>query len=114
MLARIASTTLVGIDALAVEVEVDVATGLPGYHVVGLPAPPVKEGAVRIRSALEQVGHGLPNKKVTVNLAPADVRKPSTALDLPIAIGVLVADGLYGSEVVDGLVLLCFDTVLKP
>jgi magnesium chelatase family protein len=106
MLARIASTTLVGIDALAVEVEVDVATGLPGYHVVGLAAPPVKEGAVRIRSALEQVGHGLPHKKVTVNLAPADVRKPSTALDLPIAVGVLVADELYPVDAVDGLVLL--------
>jgi magnesium chelatase family protein len=60
MLARIASTTLVGIDALAVEVEVDVATGLPGYHVVGLPAPPVKEGAVRIRSALETEGRSSP------------------------------------------------------
>jgi hypothetical protein len=106
MLARIASTTLLGIEALAVDVEVDVATGLPGYHVVGLPAPPVKEGAVRIRSALEQVGHELPHKKVTVNLAPADVRKPSTALDLPIAVGVLVADGLYPVDVVDGLVLL--------
>src|SRR5262245_26440768 len=106
MLARIASTTLIGIDALAVEVEVDVSPGLPGYHVVGLAAPPVKEGAVRIRSALEQVGHELPNKKVTVNLAPADVRKPSPALDLPIAIGVLVADGLYAPEPLDRILVL--------
>jgi len=106
MLARIVSSTLVGIDAIAVDVEVDVATGLPGYHVVGLPAPPVKEGAVRIRSALEQVGHGLPNKKVTVNLAPADVRKPSPALDLPIAVGVLVADGLYPPDALDRILVL--------
>ena len=106
MLARVLSSTLVGVDALAVDVEVDVASGLPTYHVVGLPAPPVKEGAVRIRSALEQVGHGLPHKKVTINLAPADLRKPSPALDLPIAIGVLLADGVYPAAAVDGLLLL--------
>src|SRR5690349_5373426 len=106
MLARTSSSTLVGIDAVAVDVEVDVAAGLPGYHVVGLAAPPVKEGAVRVRSALEQCGHGLPNKKITINLAPADVRKPTTALDLPIAVGVLIADGLYSGDALADLLLL--------
>lgn len=91
---------------MPVDVEVDVAFGLPGYHVVGLAAQPVKEGAVRIRSALEQVGHGLPNKKVTVNLAPADLRKPGSALDLPIAIGVLVADGIYALDPIADLIVL--------
>ncbi len=106
MLAAVRSCTLVGIDAVPVDVEVDVAFGLPGYHVVGLAAQPVKEGAVRIRSALEHVGHGLPNKKVTVNLAPADLRKPGSALDLPIAIGVLVADGVYAIDPIADLIVL--------
>src|SRR5262245_5558748 len=106
MLARVLSSTLVGVEALAVDVEVVVASGLPRYHVVGLPAPPVKEGAVRIRSALEQAGHKLPHKKITINLAPADLRKPSPALDLPIAIGVLLADALYPKDVLEGILLL--------
>jgi magnesium chelatase family protein len=106
VLAAVRSCTLVGIDAVPVDVEVDVSFGLPGYHVVGLAAQPVKEGAVRIRSALEQVGHGLPNKKITVNLAPADLRKPGSALDLPIALGVLAGEGLYSLESVSDLIIL--------
>ena len=95
MLAVVRSSTLVGIDAIPVEVEVDVAGGcLPGYHVVGLPAPSVKEGAVRIRAALDAVNQKLPQKKITVNLAPADVRKPGTAFDLPIALAILIAEQL--------------------
>jgi magnesium chelatase family protein len=117
VLATVRSCTLVGIDAIPVDVEVDVAFGLPGYHVVGLPAQPVKEGAVRIRSALEQTGHGLPNKKVTVNLAPADLRKPGSAFDLPIAIGVLAGEGLYPLDAVAGLIVLgelALDGALRP
>jgi magnesium chelatase family protein len=95
MLASLLSSTLVGVDAIPITVEVDVASGLPGYHVVGMAAPSVKEGSVRIRAALESVAHGLPLSKVTVNLAPADVRKPGAAFDLPIAIAVLLADGVY-------------------
>ena len=72
MLATVRSSTLVGIDAIPVEVEVDVSGGhLPGYAVVGLAAPSVKEGAVRINAALQAVKQGLPHKKITVNLAPA-------------------------------------------
>ncbi|MCB9564508.1 MAG: YifB family Mg chelatase-like AAA ATPase [Kofleriaceae bacterium] len=106
MLATLTSATLLGIDALPVDVEVDVGIGLPGYHVVGMPTPAVKEGAVRIRGALGQIGHDLPHKKITVNLAPADVRKVGCAFDLPIALGVLIADGLYEPTVVDGLLVL--------
>src|SRR5262245_54429552 len=106
VLAAVRSCMLVGIDAVPVDVEVDVAFGLPGYHVVGLAAQPVKEGAVRIRSALEQVCHGLPNKKITVNLAPADLRKPGSALDLPIALGVLAGEGLYHLNAIAGLIVL--------
>ena len=106
MLANIPSCALLGIDALVVWVEVEVAQGLPGYQVVGMPAPSVREGAVRIRSALEQVGHAMPAKKVTVNLAPADLRKSGTAFDLPIAVGVLVADGIAPLDALAGLLLL--------
>jgi magnesium chelatase family protein len=106
VLATLTSATLLGIDALTIDVEVDVGSGLPGYHVVGLATPAVREGAVRIRSALEQVGHELPNKKITVNLAPADVRKPGCGFDLPIALGVLFGDGLYDPALLDGLLVL--------
>ncbi len=93
MVALIRSSSLVGIDAVAVEVECSIAAGqLPSYSVVGLAAPSVKEGAVRIRSALRAIGHDLPLKRVTVNLAPADLRKNGCALDLPIALAILIAD----------------------
>ncbi len=92
MVALIKSCTLVGIDAEMIDVECHVARGLPGYNVVGLAATSVKEGAVRIRSALKSIKHDLPLKSVTVNLAPADLRKPGCALDLPIAIAVLLAE----------------------
>lgn len=117
MLATIESCALFGIDAHPVTVEVDIAAGLPGYHVVGLPATSVKEGAVRIRASLERVGQKLPNKKVTVNLAPADRRKAGSAFDLPIAVGVLIADGVAGAEAAGGLLFrgeLGLDGSLRP
>jgi magnesium chelatase family protein len=107
VVALVQSCTLLGIDAVPVDVECSVVSGqLPSYNVVGLPAPSVKEGAVRIRSALKAAGHDLPLKKVTVNLAPADLRKPGSALDVPIALGVMIADGTYDGSVIDGLIVL--------
>ncbi|MGE3547527.1 MAG: YifB family Mg chelatase-like AAA ATPase [Kofleriaceae bacterium] len=106
MVASVRSCTLVGIDAALVVVECEVDRGLPGYHVVGLASPSVKEGAVRIRSALNSVNHDLPLKKVTVNLAPADLRKPGCALDLPIAAAVMIADGTYRGDAIDDLLVL--------
>jgi magnesium chelatase family protein len=107
MVGSIPSCALHGIDAYPVVVEVDVSGGkLPSYHVVGLPTPSVREGAVRIRSALEQVGRALPRKKITVNLAPADRRKDGACFDLPIAVAILVADGLVPATALDGLLLL--------
>src|SRR5215467_13877179 len=117
MIATVSSCTLVGIDAELVEVECTIDRGVPQYSVVGLAAPSVKEGAVRIRSALKTVGHDLPLKKVIVNLAPADLRKPGSALDLPIALSVLVADGTYdGAPLADLLVLgeLGLDGTVRP
>lgn len=106
MLSRLFASTLRGIEALSIEVEVDVVGGLPSYHVVGMAAPSVREGAVRIRSALEAVGLCLPSKKITVNLAPADLPKPGTGFDLPIALGVLVGEGILPAEAVDGLMIV--------
>ncbi len=107
MIATVHSCALLGIDAYRVVVEVVMTPGqLPSYHVVGLPAASVREGAARIRSALEHAGHPLPRKKVTVNLAPADRRKDGAAFDLPIALAVLVAEEIIPAESLDGLVLL--------
>ena len=107
MVALVRSCTLVGIDAVPVDVECSVVSGqLPSYSVVGLATPAVKEGAVRIRSALKAARHDLPLKKVTVNLAPADLRKAGSALDLPIALAVLIADGTYDGAVLSDLLVV--------
>src|SRR4030095_10967095 len=106
MIATVKSCTLVGIDAELVDVECTIARGLPQYSVVGLAAPSVKEGATRIQSALRTVGYDLPLKKVTINLAPADLRKPGCGLDLPIALPVLIAEGVIPPGALDGVLVL--------
>ncbi len=106
MLATIRSCTLIGVDAVPVEVEVDVTSGLPCYNVVGLAAPSVKEGGVRVRAALGALGHELPLKTITVNLAPADLRKPGCAFDLPILLGVLGGDEKMKLAPLDGLIVI--------
>jgi magnesium chelatase family protein len=107
MMTMLRSCAFSGIDAFPIEVEVDVASGhLPSYHVVGLPTASVREGAVRIRSSLEHIGQGLPRKKVTVNLAPADRRKEGAAFDLPIALAVLAAEGLIDGSSLHGFLLM--------
>ncbi|MEO7730671.1 MAG: magnesium chelatase domain-containing protein, partial [Kofleriaceae bacterium] len=106
VVATIQSCTLVGIDAELVDVECLIDRGLPQYSVVGMPAQSVREGATRIQSALKTVGHDLPLKKVTINLAPADLRKPGCGLDLPIALAVLVAEGVIAAEAIAGLLVL--------
>ena len=99
MLAHVLSATVVGIEATPIHVEVDVANGLPGCHIVGLPDAGVKEGRVRIRGALENSGFKFPLRRITVNLAPADLRKDGAAFDVPIAIGILAAAGAIPPEV---------------
>lgn len=106
MLAKVISAGVLGIEAYPVEIEVDVGLGLPAYTLVGLPDNAVKEGFVRVRAALEQTGFPLPPRRVTVNLAPADVRKDGAAFDLPIALGVLVAMGVLPPTAVEGFVWL--------
>src|SRR5688500_12606314 len=80
-----------GVDAVVVEVEVDMSMGLPYFNVVGLPEGAVRESKVRVASALKNSGFDLPQKRITVNLAPADIRKEGAAFELPIALGVLAA-----------------------
>src|SRR5262245_31375095 len=85
VLVKVQSAGVLGIEAYAVEAQVDVAYGLPQYAVVGLAAGAVKEGGVRVPAALKHSGFRLPPSRVTINLAPADVRKDGAAFDLPIA-----------------------------
>ncbi len=91
MLARIRSAAVLGIDAYLVEVEVDITNGLPSVATVGLPHGAVKEGRERVTAALVNAGYVFPLKRITVNLAPADVRKDGSGFDLPIALGILAA-----------------------
>jgi magnesium chelatase family protein len=106
MLARIRSAAVLGIDAYPVDVEVDISNGLPSFSTVGLPQGAVKEGRERVSAALANAGYGFPLRRITVNLAPADIRKDGSALDLPIALGLLVASGqLPGERLDDQLVI---------
>ena len=91
---RVRSLSLFGIDALPVEVEVDVGAGLPGFSIVGLPDAAVQEARERVRVAISNSGYKFPTKKVIVNLAPANLRKEGPAFDLPIALAVLAASGV--------------------
>lgn len=106
MLAAVRSAALVGIDAYGVTVEVDSAMGLPQWTVVGLPAGSVKESRERVGSALVNSGFVVPPRKLTVNLAPADVRKEGTAFDLPIAIAILVATGQLTQESISNVLFV--------
>ncbi|HET9274450.1 MAG TPA: YifB family Mg chelatase-like AAA ATPase [Gemmatimonadales bacterium] len=93
MLARFRSASVLGVDAYLVEVEVDLANGLPSFTTVGLPQGAVREGRERVGAALVNSGFELPLRRITVNLAPADIPKAGSAFDLPIAMGILTASG---------------------
>ncbi|MGI8859338.1 MAG: magnesium chelatase domain-containing protein, partial [Rubrobacteraceae bacterium] len=95
---RAQSLTLSGIDALPVEVEVDVSAGLPGFSIVGLPDAAVQEARERVKVAISNSGYKFPTKKVIVNLAPAHLRKEGPAFDLPIALAVLAVSGAVPAE----------------
>ena len=90
---RATSLSLLGIEAVAVEVEVDVSAGLPGFSIVGLPDAAVQEARERVRVAISNSGFKFPTKRVIVNLAPANLRKEGAAFDLPIALAILAAAG---------------------
>ncbi|MCW7755000.1 YifB family Mg chelatase-like AAA ATPase [Desulfobotulus sp. H1] len=100
MLARSCCAAVVGVDAIPVNVEVDVGRGLPVFQIVGLPETAVRESRDRIRTALRNGGYGFPKGRITVNLSPADIRKEGTGFDLAIALGILAASGLLPMEAV--------------
>lgn len=117
MISRIRSSAVLGIDAYLVDVETNIANGLPHFSTVGLPDSAVKESKDRVEAAIKHAGYAFPYRRVTINLAPADVRKEGSAFDLPIAIGMLsasgqVADARLGDHVLLGE--LSLDGTLRP
>ncbi len=117
MLGRATGAVVFGVDAHLIEVEVDLAGGLPTIAAVGLPDSAVREGIDRVRAALRHAGYSLPNRRVVVNLAPASLRKQGASLDLPIALAVLLADErLTGFPTAETLCVgeLGLDGALRP
>jgi magnesium chelatase family protein len=105
MLAKVTSCAVIGLDGELVEVEVDISSGLPAFTIVGLPDTAVQEAKERVRSAIRNCGLTFPQKRITVNLAPADIRKEGPAYDLPIAIGILMASEQVTADVSSSLFL---------
>ncbi len=106
MLARVLSAAVTGIEAALVSVEVDVTAGLPAFNMVGLPDSTIRESRDRVRSAIRNAGYTFPMERITVSLAPADLRKEGAAFDLPIALGILAATGLVKGEALSRFLLI--------
>lgn len=106
MYSKLYSASLMGIDGLIVEVEVDISNGLPVFDIVGLPDSSVRESKERVRAALKNSGVSFPLQRITTNLAPADVKKEGAGFDLAIAIGVLAASGQLEGKQLDRLLLI--------
>ncbi len=106
MLAKVRSGTVQGVDGLSVDVEVDLALGLPAFNTVGLPDSSVRESKDRVKAAIKNSGYEFPPRKITVNLAPADVKKAGAGFDLPIAIGILAASELFDAKVLEEYAVL--------
>ncbi|QTA91671.1 YifB family Mg chelatase-like AAA ATPase [Desulfonema magnum] len=117
MLAKVLSSAVIGIDAYLVEVEVDISPGLPTFTTVGLPEAAVKESKERVRSAVNNSGYMFPDDRITVNLAPANVKKEGTGFDLPMALGILGATRLISQELISKYLILgelSLDGRIKP
>ena len=106
MLARVFSCAVIGLEGVIVEVEVDTAQGLPGMDIVGLPDTAIQESKQRVMAAIKNAGYPYPRKRLTINLAPASVRKEGPSYDLPIALGVLACMEMIPAEMLEsGLVI---------
>src|SRR5512145_3373884 len=103
MLVRVRSGALLGVGSIPVDVEVEAGPGLPHFHLVGLAGNAVQEAKVRILAAIRNMGLRLPQKRVVVNLAPADLRKEGTGFDLPIAAALLASVGEVSPDALAGL-----------
>jgi len=104
MVAHVSTVAFIGLEARPVEVQVQIAPGLPKFLVVGLPDKAVAESRERVHAALAAIGLGLPPKRITVNLSPADLPKEGSHYDLPIALGLLGAMGVIDAETLAGYV----------
>ena len=102
MFAKSYGATTLGVDGLIIDVEVDAGFGFPAFDIVGLPDTAVRESKERVRTAIKNSGIKLKQEKVTINLAPADIRKDSSGLDLPIAVGLLAAHAVLPVETLAG------------
>ncbi len=117
MLATVYSSSVIGIDAYIVEVEVDISRGLPSFSTVGLAEGAVRESKDRVKAALKNSGYNFPADRITVNLAPADIKKEGSGFDLPIAIGILAANGIIPhSALTDHFIIgeLSLDGSIRP
>lgn len=117
MISRVLTSAILGIEAMLVEVEVDISYGLPAFNLVGLPEASVKESKERVRAALKNSGFEFPSDRITVNLAPGDLKKEGTSFDLPIALGILASSKVISDEPLkDYLVTgeLSLDGYIKP
>lgn len=117
MLARVLSSAVIGIDAFLVEVEVDITSGLPTFTTVGLPEASVKESKERVKSAISNSGYTFPDDRITVNLAPAHIKKEGTGFDLPIALGILTATQIISQNIISKYLVLgelSLDGRIKP
>ncbi|MBU4258174.1 MAG: YifB family Mg chelatase-like AAA ATPase [Proteobacteria bacterium] len=117
MLANVLSSAVIGIDAYLIEVEVDIMPGLPTFTTVGLPEASVKESKERVKSAINNSGFIFPDDRITVNLAPANIKKEGTGFDLPIALGILAATNIISQEVISKYLILgelSLDGRIKP
>jgi magnesium chelatase family protein len=106
MVSKVVTSSVYGIDGIRVEVEVDVSHGLPSFAVVGLPELSVRESRERVRAAIKNAGFDFPNDRITINLAPADVRKEGSSFDLPLAVGMLVVMGAVTQEAVSDVLFI--------
>lgn len=106
MLAKVFSSCVLGLEVYPIDIEVDIAQGLPSVTVVGLPDTAVKESKDRVKSAIKNSGYLYPAERITVNLAPADIKKEGPCFDLPIALGVLAASGQLNNEKLNEYVIL--------
>ncbi len=117
MISKMYSCAAQGIDAIVLDVEVDISFGLPVFNIVGLPETAVRESKERVRSAIQNAGYTFPMDRVVVNLAPADIKKEGTGLDLPVALGILCASGLFPQDAASPWLVageLSLDGKLKP
>jgi len=117
LLAKVLSSAVIGIDAYLVEVEVDISSGLPWFATVGLPEASVKESKERVRTAINNSGYRFPDDRITVNLAPANIKKEGTGFDLPMALGILGATRLIDQEIMSNYLImgeLSLDGRVKP